>query len=91
MKYLILRLPENEKGFNGILVLIELVTRFSFAKPIRSKSTNEVASIITEYTCKFDPFEELLSDQGREFCNNVLESLKTNLGFKHIITSAYNP
>ncbi|RNA32962.1 integrase core domain containing [Brachionus plicatilis] len=33
----------------------------------------------------FGPFEELLSDQGREFCNNVLKS------FKNITTSAYKP
>ena len=85
---LILGLPETADGFNGILVIIEFITRF---KSIRSKSANEVASILIEYIGLFGPFEELLSDQGREFCNNVLINLKTNLGFKHITTSAYNP
>ncbi|RNA28784.1 melanocyte PMEL-like, partial [Brachionus plicatilis] len=46
---LILGLPETVEGFNALLVIIEFVTRFSFAKPIRLKSANEVASILTEY------------------------------------------
>ena len=33
----------------------------------------------------------LLSDQGKEFCNQILEKLKNNVGFEHIVTSAYNP
>ncbi|CAF1144907.1 unnamed protein product, partial [Brachionus calyciflorus] len=39
----------------------------------------------------FGPFEELLSDQGRVFCNQILDKLKNNIGFLHITTSAYNP
>ena len=53
---LILGLPETDEGFNGISVIIEFVTRFSIAKLIRSKSANEVASILTEYISMFGPF-----------------------------------
>ena len=35
--------------------------------------------------------EEIVSDQGREFCNQVIDLLEQLTGFKHKITSAYHP
>ena len=35
--------------------------------------------------------EEIVSDQGREFCNQLINLLEQLTGFKHKITSAYHP
>ncbi|CAF0927220.1 unnamed protein product [Brachionus calyciflorus] len=64
---LIFGLDETEDGYNGILVIIEFLTNFPYAKPIKSKSAKEKAEILIEYITLFGPFSELLSDQGREF------------------------
>lgn len=32
-----------------------------------------------------------MSDQGREFCNQVIDRLEACTGFKHRVTSAYHP
>ena len=34
---------------------------------------------------------EIVSDQGREFCNQLVDLLEELTGFKHKITSAYHP
>jgi len=52
---------------------------------------DEIASVLIRFISIFGPFEELLSDQGKEFCYQVINRLKNNLGFNHIVTSAYNP
>ncbi|CAF1147314.1 unnamed protein product, partial [Brachionus calyciflorus] len=58
---------------------------------IKSKYVREIADILIEYITLFGPFSELLSDQGKEFNNQIIEQLKNSLGFIHIVTSAYNP
>ncbi|CAF1063155.1 unnamed protein product [Brachionus calyciflorus] len=88
---LILGLDETEDGYIGILVIIEFLTNFPYAKPIKSKSAKEIAEILSEYKTLFGPFSELLSDQGREFLNQIMSELRKNLGFLHIVTSTYNP
>ena len=34
---------------------------------------------------------EIVSDQGREFCNQLVDLLEELTGFKHKINSAYHP
>ncbi|CAF1154641.1 unnamed protein product, partial [Brachionus calyciflorus] len=84
---LVLGLDESEEGYIGILVIIEFLTNFPYAKPMKSKSAKEIADILIEYISIFGPF----SDQGKEFLNQIMKELKNNLGFEHIVTSAYNP
>ncbi|CAF0945051.1 unnamed protein product [Brachionus calyciflorus] len=88
---LVLDLDETEDGYIGIVVIIDFLSNFPFAKGIESKSAREIADILIEYISIFGPFSEILSDQGKEFLNKIKEELKTILGFVHIITSAYNP
>ncbi len=35
--------------------------------------------------------EVIISDQGHEFCNHLVELLENVTGFKHNVTSAYHP
>ena len=88
---LVLGLKETSDGFVGIVVMIEALSKYPWAKPIRTKTAEEIAGHVFEFICIFGPFKELLSDQGKEFCNQILEKLKNNVGFEHIVTSAYNP
>ncbi|RNA39954.1 gag-pol fusion [Brachionus plicatilis] len=77
---LVLGLSESDEGYVGVMIIVEFLTKYPFAKPIRKKECN-----------LFGPFEELLSDQGKEFCNQIMDELSKNIGFNHITTSAYNP
>ena len=78
-------------GYIGICVIIEFLSKFPFAKAIKTKEMQEIVAVLIEYISLFGPFDELLSDQGKEFCNILLAQLKNAIGFKHITTSAYNP
>ncbi|CAF0997117.1 unnamed protein product [Brachionus calyciflorus] len=88
---LVFGLNKTNDGFIGIAVIIEILTKFCYAEAIRSKEASEIANILNNYISLFGPFEELLSDHGREFCNQILDKLKNNIGFRHITTSAFNP
>ena len=48
-------------------------------------------AILHHWVYRFSPPKQLHSDQGREFCNQVVEHLLQLLGTKHTTTSAYHP
>jgi len=88
---LVLGLMETPDGYIGILVIIESLTKFPYAKPIKSKTAKEIARLLLEFFSIFGTAKEILSDQGREFVNDIIAQMKNNMGFEHTITSAYNP
>ncbi|RNA00202.1 hypothetical protein BpHYR1_022203, partial [Brachionus plicatilis] len=41
---LVLGLSESDEGYVGIMVIVEFLTKYPFAKPIRSKNASEIAT-----------------------------------------------
>ncbi|CAF0989146.1 unnamed protein product [Brachionus calyciflorus] len=56
---LVFVLNKTKDGFIGIAVIIEYLTKFCYAEPIRSKEDSEIATILIKYISLFGPFEEL--------------------------------
>lgn len=77
--------------FTGILVITEYLTKYPYAVPIKSKCAEEIAKHFLDYICIFGPPKCVLSDQGLEFNNKIMNSLLTMHGIEHRVTSAYNP
>jgi hypothetical protein len=46
-------LPESREGYIGVMFITEALSKFPWAKPIRSKSAKEIANILKEYICIF--------------------------------------
>ena len=88
---LVLGLPETEDGYNGIIVITEYMTRFPWAAPIRSKSATEIAAKLFEFISIFGPPKEILSDNGKEFVNQVVDKMYQLTGIERKVTSPYKP
>ena len=88
---LVLGLPETADGNIGIVVITEYLTKFPFVRPIKSKSALEIAKHLWDYISLFGPPKSILSDQGTEFNNAVVDKLLKLSGIEHKVTSAYNP
>ena len=88
---LVLGLPQTAEGYIGILVITEYLSKYPYAVPIRSKTAEEIARHLLTFISMFGPPKIILTDQGREFCNSVVENLISNIGVEHKVTSAYNP
>lgn len=52
------------------------MTKFSHLRPIKTKSSSEVASALYKIFCRCEAPCILQSDNGREFRNNLVSSLK---------------
>ena len=88
---LVFGLPRTEEGYIGVLVITDYLTKFPYVIPIKSKSMIEICEGFFGFICLFGPPKELLSDQGKEFLNKMIENLVKVVGIDHRITSAYHP
>ena len=84
-------LPETIDKYIGVMVITDAITKYPWAKPIKSKTAIEIASVLREYICVFGPPKTILSDRGREFNNEIVNTMLKNIGVEHRVTSAYNP
>jgi transposase InsO family protein len=88
---LVLGLPLTVDGYKGILVITEYLSKFPYAVPIRSKTADEIAEKLWAYISIFGPAKEIISDNGSEFINKVIDRLLAFSGIERRITSKYSP
>ena len=88
---LVFGLPTTSDGFVGILVITEYLSKYPFALPIKSKTAIEISEKFFNYISLFSPPKVVLSDQGTEFNNDLVDNLTKLHGIEHRVTSAYHP
>ena len=88
---LVLGLPETERGNKGLLVMTEYLTKYVFVAPIKSKEAKEIADHVLSFISIFGPPKIILSDQGLEFNNSLVDSILNAVETEHRVTSGYNP
>ena len=80
-----------KKGFKGIFIIIDYLSKFPYAVAIKNKNSNELAFEFFKYISMFGPPKEIVSDQGKEFVNGIMAELCKLNGMEHGITSSYSP
>ena len=88
---LVLGLPTTARGNLGVLVITEYLTKWVCIYPIVSKEAVGISRHLLSYCAMFGPPRELLSDQGREFVNTIVQHLVSVLGIVRRVTSPYHP
>ena len=73
--------------YKYILVVLDIFSRFLFLRPLRSKSSSEIASVLLQIFSDIGPPLHIHSDQGTEF-KGVVYTLTPSLGVQ-IIHSSY--
>ena len=65
--------PFNEtvRGNKYVMTITDLFTKWIVAKPISDKKASSVAEVLMETIFTFGPPNRIISDQGREFVNEV--------------------
>jgi hypothetical protein len=82
--------PVSRQGSVYVLTAIDAFSRFLVAVPLRDKSAVTVATALAQHV--FLPFgscRSMVSDQGTDFCNDVLQELTRVLGIQKLRTTAY--
>lgn len=84
-------LPVTRDGYKYFATAICAYTKWVESEPLKDKCAITVAQFIYRIICRHGCFEIQISDQGREFVNQVSEELHKLTGVQHRMTSAYHP
>ena len=83
--------PTGSHGHKYVCVLVDAFTRYTFCYAMVDKSANSVADAIHYFIMKFGCPRVLISDNGREFVNEVIEGLTKVMGIDHFTIQSYRP
>jgi hypothetical protein len=78
--------PADEDGFVGLLLLVELDTKFPQAYPVRDYTAETVATVLFKHFCTFGSYDSIFSDPGSSFTSDVVRHLNHWLGIPHHVS-----
>ncbi|MCO5611527.1 hypothetical protein L7F22_065780 [Adiantum nelumboides] len=85
-------LPGTRNGKHYILSAMDYMTKWPEAKASRGATSKDVCNFIFDcICCRFGVPLELVSDQGKEFRNDLIEDLVKKLEIKHRYSTPYHP
>ena len=78
--------PPDEDGYIGLLLVVELDTKFPQAYPIRDYTAHTAAIVLFKHYCTFGSYDSLYSDPGSAFTSTVLDHLNHWIGVPHQVS-----
>ena len=84
--------PPSSKGNKYVLTVIDMLTGFTMAVPIKNKNADMICNAYRDHVyCKFGGSSRILTDNGSEFKNQDMKQVCENLGIKQIFSPVYTP
>ena len=68
---LITNLPKTPEGYNTIVTAVDYTSKWVESRALKGKFTEGVAQFMYDLVCHFGALQIHISDQGREFVNQV--------------------
>ena len=85
-------LPRTLTGKRYIVVAIDWLTKWPEAKSLELADAQTIAAFLHEQViCQHGLLQQLTSDRGTEFCNDLITELSQTYRIHHIRTTAYHP
>lgn len=85
-------LPITPDENQYVLTIQDNLTKYCLGFPIKNKRASTVADIFArKFIATFGCPRAILTDQGKEFINDLLSNLATIFKIKHVTTSGYHP
>ncbi len=85
----LLQLPQSQYGSRHLLVCVDQFFRFLVIAPVKDKTSKRVAhALVTHLLCLHSSPRTLLSDNGKEFRNAVLDEICTQFNIEQSFITA---
>ena len=79
-------LPESTAGLKHILVIVDCFSRWVEVYPCRTVEAEEAAKHLISFVGRFGCPKEIISDNGPQFVNEVIDSFIKLFGAQHLLT-----
>ena len=79
-------LPESTEGFKHILVIVDCFSRWVELYPCRTVEAEEAAKHLISFVGRFGCPKEIISDNGTQFVNDVIDHFIKLFGAQHLLT-----
>ena len=83
--------PPSEEGHRYILTLVDFVTCYPEAVPLKNIDSETVAEALVDIFSRRGIPEEILSDLGTQFVSNCMKEVTRLLSIKQLTTTPYHP
>ena len=83
-------LNEDDEGFLGVIVVICNFSRWVMCYPVRNLGAEDCAWALLQHFGIFGMAKEIFSDNGTQFCNQIIDELVKIVGAEHITTTPYS-
>ena len=87
----LLKLPLAPGGFQYVLVFKDVFSGYTSLYKLRTKVSQGVTKCLEDYVCRYGIPRRLTSDNGGEFCSEIMEAVCKVLGIKKGTSVAYRP
>jgi len=87
----LLDMSSISKHYRYILVLMDYYSGFLLLTPLRNKKSPMILKVLWDCLTLFGPPEQILTDNGTEFVNELVKQLTESNGIEHVITYPYTP
>ncbi|XP_069945022.1 uncharacterized protein [Cherax quadricarinatus] len=84
-------LPKSKSGNQYLFTIMDKVTRYPEAIPMRSINTKAILKALTKFISCFGIPKTIQSDQGTNFTAKAFREVLTRLGIIHNLSTAYHP
>jgi len=85
-------LPRTLTGKRYIILAIDFFTKWPEAVAVEEADAQTVVKFLhQDIICRHGVPEEITSDRGTEFLNNLVKEFERTYHLKHIKTTAYHP
>ena len=84
--------PPSSRGNKYVLTVIDMLTGFTMAVPIKNKNAETICEAYRDnICCIFWGSSRILTDNGSEFKNKEMQEVCETLRVKHIFSLVYTP
>jgi len=88
----LLQLPATTSGSKYVAIATDYLTKWVEGRALPNKTAASIAGFLYEdIICRHGPPKELLSDQGTEFLNQLVDTICDLFGTTHRVTTPYHP
>ena len=83
-------LPIDEDGNKYLIVIIDCFSRYLKLHPAQDATATAAAPALLQFVSTYGQPSQILSDNGPQYVNQLIQELTNMIGIEHVLTMAYS-